>query len=167
MGDNPQPSDRSRRFAIVGWVLTCLVVGVLGSIATASSVKSWYPTLAKPGFQPPSWVFGPVWTTLYVMMGIAAWRVWLTSPGPDRRTALRWFALQLALNLGWSILFFGLRRPDLALVEIVALWGALLLTAAKFYRRDAAAGWLLVPYVAWVTFAFVLNFAIWRLNGAP
>lgn len=142
-----------------------LAVGAVGGLATASSVTSWYPGLEKPAFNPPNAVFGPVWTMLYVLMALAAWRVWRAgATGRLRRTALILYGVQLALNLGWSLLFFGLRQPGLALGEIVVLFAALLATGVAFFRVDRPAGLMMIPYGAWVAFATVLNFEIWRLN---
>jgi len=140
--------------------------GAVGSVFTARSVGTWYQDLAKPSWTPPGWVFGPVWTLLYTMMGLAAWLVWLR--GTSARTAegpLAAWGVQLVLNAVWSALFFGLRRPDLALAELAALWCVVLATTVLFWCRSRAAGWLMVPYVLWTTFAGALNFAIWRLNA--
>lgn len=142
----------------------CLGIGGLGGAVTASSVNEWYPTLNKPSFNPPNWVFGPVWTTLYVMMGIAAWRVWRAADRDTARGPLALFALQLAVNLGWSIAFFGLRDPGLAVAVILTLDLLVLATAHMFRRIDGLAALLLVPYLAWIAFATVLNVAVWRLN---
>ncbi len=138
---------------------------VVGSAATASSVSTWYPQLEKPGFSPPSWVFGPVWTALYAMMGIADHLV-AASGAPEQQvqTARRTYFAKLALNGLWSVLFFGLRSPAAALVEIVLLWGAIVATIAAFARISRTAALLLVPYLLWTTFAAILNGAIWRLN---
>ena len=142
-----------------------LAVGTLSGLATSSGVATWYPTLAKPSFNPPPWVFGPVWTVLYLMMGVAAFLVWrLGRDTPGVRIALTVFVIQLALNGLWSLLFFGLRSPGLALVDIVALWLAVGATTWLFWRVAPAAGLLLAPYWAWVSFASVLNGAIWSLN---
>lgn len=142
-----------------------LAVGAIGGIATASSVSTWYPTLAKPAWNPPDWLFGPVWTLLYILMGVAAWLVW--RQGVDAhgvRGALILFGVQLLFNLAWSVVFFGLRRAGWALIEIVALWILILATLVAFYRLRPAAGWLLLPYQLWVTFATALNASIWLLN---
>ncbi len=154
----------------VGRLLVSLAVpqavGILSGLATVRGVREWYPDLAKPSFNPPSWVFAPVWTALYLAMGVAAWLVWrkgLESPGV--RVALVAFLVQLALNGLWSLLFFGVRSPGLAFAEIVVLWAAIGLTTVLFFRQSTAAGWLLMPYWAWVTFAAVLNLSIWRLNA--
>jgi tryptophan-rich sensory protein len=151
------------RFALS--VTVPLAVGVLSGVATARGVQDWYPTLVKPSFNPPAWVFGPVWTVLYIMMGLAAFLVWQKGLATDLvRTALALFILQLVLNGLWSILFFGLRAPGWAFVEIVFLLGAILLTLVSFWRVTVPAGILLVPYLAWVSFATVLNGSIWLLN---
>ena len=142
----------------------CLLVGALGAAVTATSVSTWYTGIAKPSFNPPNSVFGPVWTALYVLMAIAAWRVWRSADRDTTRAPLTLFALQLALNLGWSVAFFGLRSIGLALVVILALDIAVLATALKFRRIDGLAAALLVPYLAWIAFATLLNAAIWRLN---
>lgn len=146
---------------LAGLIAICLGVAALGGLATASSVAEWYPTLNKPSWNPPSWVFGPVWTTLYIMMAVAAWLVWKRgNSGP----AMILFFAQLALNLAWSFLFFGARSPWLGLVDIAMLWLALLATVIVFFKRDRLAGALMLPYLAWVSFASFLNFTIWRLN---
>lgn len=143
-----------------------LLAGAIGSVFTASSVATWFPTLIKPALNPPSWVFGPVWTVLYMLMGVAVFLVWV-NPGvikEEKRRALEIFGLQLILNILWSVLFFGLQSPLLALVDIVFLWCAILWTILAFARIARPAAWLLAPYLAWVTFATYLNAAIWLLN---
>ena len=156
---------RSRSLLVlIGFLAATLSSGALGGLATASSVRTWYPTLVKPEWNPPSWVFGPVWTTLYIFMAVAAWRVWRLADGAERTSALRWFWVQLALNAVWSPLFFGLRSPGLALLEIVPLWAAIAVTLGKFARLDRVAAALWTPYLAWVSFATVLNATIWWLN---
>jgi translocator protein len=122
-------------------------------------------SLEKPAFNPPSWVFGPVWTVLYAMMAVAAWLVWREAGFGGATAALSLFFVQLALNLAWSGIFFGLRQPGWALVEIAVLWAAILATMILFFRHSTLAGWLLVPYLLWVSFASVLNAALWRLNS--
>ena len=152
-----------------GWipfVLVCELVGVVGALTTDTGTSPWYRTLAKPAFQPPGWVFGPVWTLLYALMGVAAWRVWRLGPDtPGVRLALALFAAQLVLNAVWSPVFFGAHRIGLALVILAALWLVLVPTTFAFFRLDRPAGGLLLPYLAWVSFAVVLNASIWRLNG--
>ena len=151
--------------ALVVFVGLCLAVGALGGWVTAGSVKDWYPTLHKPSFNPPNWLFGPVWTVLYAMMGVAASRVWCKAWGNRARRPLALFALQLALNLGWSVTFFGLHAIGAAVVVIVALEAAILGTMLAFRRIDGVAAALLVPYALWVAFATLLNVTIWRLNN--
>jgi tryptophan-rich sensory protein len=146
-------------------VLICEGVGLLAAWATQTSVTTWYPTLTKPGFTPPDWLFGPVWTVLYAMMGVAAALVWQRrTEDTMSQSALVLFGVQLLLNGGWSFAFFGARSPGLGLIVIVALWGALAWTTERFFRVRAAAGWLLVPYLLWVTYAGALNLSIWLLN---
>jgi benzodiazapine receptor len=145
-------------------VAACLAAGAIGSLATAGAVPTWYATLRLPAWRPPNWVFAPVWTTLYVMMGVAAWLVWRAGGWHAHRLALGLFVAQLVLNLSWSLIFFGLHRIGWACVEIVALWVAIAATLAAFWPIRPLAGILLLPYLAWVTFAAVLNLAIWRLN---
>jgi tryptophan-rich sensory protein len=150
--------------ALVG-VLVCEGAGLLAAWATQTSVATWYPTLTKPSFTPPDWLFGPVWTVLYAMMGVAAALVWRRrTEDPASRGALILFAGQLLVNVGWSFAFFGARSPGLGLIVIVALWGMLVGLTERFFRVRAAAGWLLVPYLLWVTYAGALNLAIWLLN---
>lgn len=147
---------------LAGLIILCLVTGFIGSLASMDAIPTWYATINKPSWNPPNWVFGPVWTILYIMMAVAAWRVWLTH---DRvKPALTLFFIQLAFNLAWSLIFFGLRSPGGALIEVVPFWAAILATMLAFFGRDKWAGLLFVPYLAWVSFAAVLNFAIWRLN---
>ncbi|NNE21286.1 MAG: tryptophan-rich sensory protein [Rhizobiales bacterium] len=133
-------------------------------MATASSVYGWYTTLVKPSFNPPGWVFGPVWTVLYVAMAVAGWRIWLRTPDARRKVGLIAYGAQLTLNLSWSYLFFGLQRPGLALVDIMVLFILLVFTTILYSRMDRTAGALFTPYLAWVAFAMVLNAAIWHLN---
>lgn len=136
----------------------------IGGVATSSSVNDWYRTLRKPSFNPPSSVFGPVWTTLYLMMGVADYLVDTKSAGKRREHARRIYKIQLGLNTFWSVLFFGLRAPGFALIEIVGLWTAILLTIRAFWPISRVAALLLVPYLAWTTFASALNAAIWWKN---
>ncbi|NIM27423.1 MAG: tryptophan-rich sensory protein [Gammaproteobacteria bacterium] len=149
---------------LIVFIVICLGVSALGGLVTATSVGGWYQGLEKPPFNPPDWVFAPVWTTLYVLMAIAAWRVWRRAGFERGAGALAVFAVQLALNLAWSFVFFGLQRIDLALVEIVILLVAIIATAAMFWRIDRLAGMLLVPYALWVAFATALNASLWQLN---
>lgn len=143
-----------------------LLAGAIGSIFTSISVGTWFPTLVKPALNPPAWVFGPVWTLLYALMGIAAYLVWANPRvmKEEKKRALEIFSLQLVLNIIWSVLFFGLLSPFAALVNIVLLWCAILWTIFAFKGISRPAAWLLAPYLAWVTFATYLNAAIWFLN---
>lgn len=145
-------------------LVACYAAAALGGVATASSVGTWYETLRKPTFNPPSWVFGPVWTILYGMMAVAAWLVWRDVEAPATRLPLLLFAVQLALNIIWSWLFFGLRQPGWASLEIALLWLAIAATLVAFRRVQPLAGWLLVPYLLWVSFASILNCSLWWLN---
>jgi benzodiazapine receptor len=148
------------------FVALCLGVGALGAWVAATSVDNWYDGLVKPSFNPPNEVFGPVWTVLYVLMGIAAWRVWRSADGDTTRGPLTLFALQLAINLGWTVVFFGLQKIASAVATIVVLDVAVLVTMLAFRAVDRLAALLMLPYVAWVAFATVLNVAVWRLNPA-
>lgn len=151
---------------VVVFVLVCQSAGAIGALTTQTGASSWYAALEKPSFNPPGWVFGPVWTLLYTLMGIAAWRVWRKGVDtPGVRTALILFAVQLVLNAVWSPVFFGAERIDIALAIIAALWAVLIATTVLFFRIDRPAGWMLVPYILWVTFATVLNASILSLNG--
>jgi len=155
-----------RRLAALGVsLLICFAAAGLGGAATATSVDGWYRALTKPVFNPPAWLFPPVWNLLFALMAIAAWRVHeRTPPGAVRRAALALFALQLVANVLWSVLFFGLRQPGAALGEILVLETLIVATTITFYRLDRPAGWLLVPYALWVAFAVALNAAIVWLN---
>jgi len=161
--DNKQISAREWG-ALAVFVTGCLVVGMLGGFVTSTSVDSWYPDLNKPSWNPPAWVFGPVWTLLYIMMGVSVWLVWRRREFHDTRPAMVLFAVQLLLNTAWSTIFFGLREPGYAVIDIVLLWLAIVATTGAFGRISKSAAWLLVPYLAWVSFAALLNFTIWRLN---
>ncbi len=142
----------------------CLSVSALGGWITHTSVNDWYQTLHKPPLNPPDWLFAPTWITLYVMMAIAAWRVWTRSSGQPRRKAMLAFAIQLTLNLAWSFFFFGAKSPGMAAIEIFALWFAIISSLIIFWRIDRLAGWLMCPYLFWVTFAIYLNISIFALN---
>lgn len=146
-------------------IAVCELSGIVGSLFTVSAVREWYPMLVRPSFAPPSWVFGPVWTTLFALMGVAAWLVW--EKGVKRkniRAALGIFIVQLVLNTTWSILFFGLHTPGGALIEIGFLWVAIVASIVAFAKISKPAAWLLAPYILWVSFAAYLNYAFWMLN---
>ena len=150
--------------ALVLFLALCLGIGALGASVTATSVETWYAGLVKPSFNPPDEVFGPVWTVLYILMGVAAWRVWRSADRDTTRGPLTLFALQLAINLGWTVVFFGLQKIASAVATIVVLDVAVLVTMLAFRPVDRLAALLMLPYVVWVAFATVLNVAIWRLN---
>ncbi|HLD20113.1 MAG TPA: TspO/MBR family protein [Patescibacteria group bacterium] len=148
------------------------LAGIIGSVFTTPSIPTWYAGLVKPVFNPPSWVFGPVWTTLFALMGISLFWIWQKRPYILENIRMLWvwrmgvvlFSGQLILNTLWSIIFFGLRSPGGALIEIVFLWLAILSTIIAFAKISKLAAWLLVPYIVWVGFAMYLNYSIWRLN---
>jgi tryptophan-rich sensory protein len=149
---------------LLGFLAACFAVAGVGGWFTSMGQPEWYGSLNKPGWTPPSWLFGPVWTALYAAMAVAAWLVWKEAGFPDARAALTLFFIQLALNLAWSGIFFALRSPGWALLDIAALWVAILATALLFFRHSTWAGALMVPYLLWVTYAAALNAAVWRLN---
>ncbi len=146
-------------------IIVCLAAGGIGTIFTTPAIRSWYPGLAKPAFNPPNWLFGPAWTVLYILMGIAAGFVWqLNTDTPGVTAALIVFLIQLVLNILWSVVFFGYRSLTGGLIVIGLLWIAILITLLRFWGLDQTAGILLIPYLAWVSFAGLLNFEIRRLN---
>lgn len=148
----------------VSFILTA-TAGGLGSIFTSSAIPSWYAFVNKPSFNPPNWLFGPVWSSLYTMMAVALFLVWRTGyQNPKTRNAMIFFITHLAINALWSAAFFGLHSPLLGLCVIIPLWLMILVSIILFYRVRKAAAWLLVPYLLWVSFATVLNFYIYRLN---
>ena len=154
-------------FKLIIAIVVSEFAGIIGSVFTTPSIDGWYAGIVKPALNPPAWVFGPVWTTLFALMGIAAFLVW--KKGLDRRDvkiALGIFLGQLVLNTLWSIIFFGLHSPGGALVEIVFLWLAILATIIAFYKISRPAALLLLPYILWVSFAGYLNYSIWQLNSA-
>ena len=151
-------------WVLCGFVAASFTAAAIGGTATSRAVRDWYPTLVKPAWNPPAWLFGPVWTVLYIAMAVAAWLVWRRVGWAGARLALTLFMVQLTLNAAWSIIFFGLRNPGAAFAEVVVLWAAILGTLVLFWQVSVPAGILFIPYLAWVSFATVLNFAIWRLN---
>jgi len=150
--------------ALAGFVVLCFAVAAAGGAVTATSVGTWYAELAKPAFNPPDWLFGPVWAVLYLMMALAGWRVWRRRGAGETGLALAAWGVQLALNFCWSLLFFGARMIGAALVEIAVLLTAIVVTCALFWRIDRVAGALLIPYAGWVAFATMLNAALWQLD---
>lgn len=160
-------SEPTRWIGLVGFLVVCLGAGALGAVATTPEIEGWYQTIAKPSWNPPAFIFGPVWTTLFVLMATAAWLVWKPAGFQAATTPLTLFACQLVLNVAWSWIFFGMHQPGWACVEIVILWLAILATAIAFFRHSKVATLLLLPYLAWVSFATILNFTIWSLNANP
>jgi translocator protein len=156
-----RPNSARSAVALAGWVAVTFAAAAMAGLFLPGD---WYARLQKPAWNPPNWIFGPVWTALYTIMAVTAWLVWKRGGFAGQRGALLFFLLQLFFNALWSPLFFGLRNPALAFVDIVLLWLALLATVVAFWKVRPLAGALLVPYLAWVTFASALNFAIWRLN---
>ena len=151
-------------WVLCGFVAASFTAAAIGGTATSRAVRDWYPTLVKPAWNPPAWLFGPVWTVLYLAMAVAAWLVWRRAGWAGARLALTLFMVQLTLNAAWSIIFFGLRNPGAAVVEVMVLWAAILGTLVLFWQVSVPAGILFIPYLTWVSFAAVLNFSIWRLN---
>lgn len=147
-------------------LVLCQLVGIIGGLFTAASVRTWYLTLNKPSFNPPNWIFGPMWITLYLLMSIALYLVWTTdSPGKAKQIAMIFFFIQLAINMAWSFFFFYLKSPGLGLIDIIALLVFILLTIWKFFPVNRTAGYLMLPYLLWVGFAAILNYSIWTLNN--
>ena len=158
-GDTQAPSNAG---ALALFLVACIGGGAASGLATPPG--EWYASLATPAWTPPGWVFGPAWTLLYTLMAVAAWQVWRRRAATDVRMPLALFALQLALNLAWTPLFFGMQRPGLALAEIVLMLAVILATTASFVRVSTVATILMLPYCAWVCFATALNWAIWQMN---
>ncbi len=150
---------------IILCVFVCLLVGLLGSLSTSPAIPTWYATLIKPSFNPPNWLFGPAWTLLYILMGVAVALVW-DKIGEKKEVpmGILIFGVQLLLNCLWSIIFFGYHSPFYAFIEIIFMWLAILATILYFSKISKTAAWLLVPYICWVSFAMLLNFSIYRLN---
>lgn len=154
-----------RWIQLIFLIVVCQLVGGLGAIATTSSVDTWYAELTKPSFNPPAWVFGPVWTLLYLMMAIACWIVLDSSVKPElKKNALFLFAAQLISNGIWSPIFFGIKSPGYALFDIIILWVLIIFAIKSFFKVSKFAAYLMLPYFAWVSFAAILNFFLWRLN---
>ncbi len=155
---------RSNGIKLIISIVLCVSLGSVGGLVTVNEIPTWYTTLNKPSFNPPNWLFGPVWTTLYVLMGISVYLIWKQPVSTERNKALQLFILQFILNFCWSFIFFGLHATGWALMEMIALWILILLSILHFAKHSKTAAWLLVPYIAWVSFALLLNAAIWRLN---
>jgi translocator protein len=166
MDHEPDRKSMNKLRQTAGLVVSLLIVfgiATLGGAITNLSVTTWYPSLVKPSWTPSGATIGVIWTILYILMGIAAWVIWRRH-SEGRKLPLAIYALQLLLNLGWSALFFGLRSPGLALIEIGVLWLAILATSVAFWKVSKLAGVLMIPYLSWVTVAGVLNALIWKMN---
>ena len=153
-----------RWISLAAWIALCFAVAGISGTWTAREVVTWYPTLNRPAIAPPNWVFGPVWSLLYLLMSIAAWQVWISAPSPMRTLGIGIFLLQLMLNFAWSWIFFKQHAIGMALLEVVVLWAAIAATIFVFRQVSTSSAWLLAPYLGWVTFATLLNAAYWRLN---
>ena len=145
-------------------LVVCFAAAGIGGAVTTPQIGNWYATLVKPSWNPPDWVFGPVWSILYCCMAVAAWLIWRQGGFAAAKVPLILFGAQLFLNVLWSCLFFGLRSPGVAFFDVILLWVAIAATLVAFRQRSTAAGILFAPYLTWVSFASVLNFVIWRLN---
>lgn len=150
--------------SLIVFIMMCFSAAFLGSISTRASLKTWYPAIIKPSWNPPDYLFAPVWTALYLMMAVAGWMVWEHSTTKGFSIPIVLFFVQLVLNTAWSFIFFGLRRPGWAFIEVIILWIFILLTTVSFWGVTWIAGMLFLPYLIWVTFATVLNFTVWQLN---
>jgi benzodiazapine receptor len=155
---------RAGWLSLAVWILLCLSVGWIGAAATDTGQSAWFQSLRKPSWNPPNALFAPVWTVLYILMGTAAWIIWSHPSQPARTRALSLFLIQLAANFMWTFIFFGAQRIGLALVDIAVLVALIAATLVAFHRLDRRAGWMLVPYLCWVTFATALNLSIWLAN---
>jgi benzodiazapine receptor len=153
----------NKKFKFAASIGVCQIAGIIGSIFTASTVSSWYPTLIKPNFSPPAWLFGPVWVLLYFLMGISLYLIWQNKAKDDKKSLII-FGIQLTLNVFWSFLFFGLKSPLYGLIDILLLLAAIILTIAFSFKISSYAAILLIPYLAWVFFATILNYSIMSLN---
>ena len=157
--------EKNELFRLILSIIICQMAGVIGSIFTAGSVTSWYPTLVKPSFSPPGFYIGLIWIVLFTLMGISLFLIWRETPSnPAARIALYFFAVQLIVNVLWSVAFFGMRSPISGLVVIAFLWVLILITIIKFWPINRTAALLLIPYIIWVSIAAYLNFSIWMLN---
>ncbi len=157
--------DKNNILWLFLFIFLCLIFGNgIGGYFTFVSVETWYQTLNKPNFNPPDWVFGPVWTTLYILMGVSIWLIWKKETSKIRTISMIIFWVQLFFNIFWTYLFFGIQRIDLGLFEIFFLIFLILINIIYFYKIDKIASYLLVPYVLWVSYASILNYKIWVLN---
>lgn len=160
----PRTNHRTRVFALIAFMVLCLIISAFGGAVTATSVNDWYAALNKSFFNPPDWLFAPVWTVIYFMIAFSGWRVWLKTGIANAKGPFGLYAAQLALNLAWSFMFFGAQSPILGLIDVVILLAVIIANMIAFWKIDRLAGILLVPYALWVAFATLLNAAIWHLN---
>jgi benzodiazapine receptor len=156
--------NRESWLSLVPFLTVCFAAAGIGSLATRGSLRTWYSELRKPDWNPPNWVFGPIWTILYAMMALSAWLVWREVGWAGAKFALLLFAVQLALNTAWSVVFFGMHAIGAAFAEILLLWMMIIATTVAFCSLSFLAGWLLLPYIVWIAFASYLNFRIWQMN---
>lgn len=156
--------NRSQLFKLIVSVALPLSVGAVAGIITAQSIEGWYNTLSKPSFNPPNWIFGPVWTTLYILMGISFFLVWKQKESASRSQAITVFLLQLLCNFAWSLIFFYFKMIGLAFVEIILLWISIVFMLFLFYKIKPVSAWINIPYLLWVSFATVLNASLYFLN---
>jgi len=154
---------KSKVLRLAACIVLCELAGLIGAVFTTPAIPTWYASLAKPAFSPPNWLFAPVWTALFALMGVSLYLAWSKGLTKSRMAAAA-FAIQFALNIGWSFLFFGLKSPLYAFAEIVMLWVSIAATIALFWKLDRRAALMLVPYICWVSFASLLNYAVWTLN---
>lgn len=162
--ESVQTQRSGAALALLGWAALCFVVGAISFLFSRQDTSPWYQNLTKPHLMPPNGVFAPVWIALYTLMAIAVWLVWRTRPSPCRRTGLRLFGVQLWFNLLWAWIFFSRHQIATALADLLILWIAILMIIVNFRKVSTTAAWLMLPYLAWVTFAIYLNFGLWRLN---
>jgi tryptophan-rich sensory protein len=155
---------RVQIFRLIASLVICQLAGIIGAFSTTPAISGWYASLEKPSFNPPNWIFSPVWIFLYLLMGVTLYILWQNLPRAKAKIALLFFAVQLLLNILWSVMFFGLKMPMVAFLEILLLWIFILLTMIASSRVSRATVFLLLPYIFWVSFAAVLNFFLWRLN---
>lgn len=150
---------------LFGWILLCELAGITGVFFTTPAIPTWYASLVKPSFSPPNWIFGPVWTLLYALMGVAVYRIWrLGTKRKGVRQALMWFFINLTLNALWSPIFFGAQQIAAAFIIISAIWVTIIILIVRYHKLDTVSAYLLVPYLLWVSFATVLNYNLWLLN---
>lgn len=156
--------NKSEVFKLIASLALPLGLGVIAGLFTAEAIPGWYETLKRPSFNPPNWLFGPVWTTLYILMGISLFLIWKQSPGKERNVAIFVFLIQQVLNFGWSFIFFYFNRIGFALVEIILLWISIIIMLVLFYKIKPLAAYINIPYLMWVTFAAILNASYYLLN---